>query len=324
MRADRLVSILMLLQARGRMSAPQLASELGVTVRTIYRDMDALSAAGIPVYAERGANGGCCLVEDYRSDLTGLDAEEARALFLVTAPGPLEAVEPGRKLQSALRKLAASLPDYQSSLGDSRSLIHMDWTGWNQAYQPSGHLDWLYQAIRDRHRLHLTYRHWWMDVDIELLADPLGLVAKSGEWFLIYRVHHKKLWNRLTDLIEVKVLPDTFEYPSDFDLASHWQRICSDWESGQKVYRVRCRVSDWALTELRRRTGVTIYLPDQDADTDGWSIADLAFNSYEAARQHLIGLGRAIEVLSPEILKIGIIDYARQVLNLYGADQPSR
>jgi predicted DNA-binding transcriptional regulator YafY len=324
MRADRLVSILMLLQARGRMSASQLSAELGVSERTIYRDMDALSAAGIPVYAERGPNGGCCLVEDYRTDLTGLDAEEARALFLVTAPGPLDAVEPGRKLQSALRKLAASLPDYQTSLATAKSLIHMDWTGWNKAYQPSGHLDWLYQAIHDCRRLRLTYRHWWMEVDIELLADPLGLVAKSGEWFLIYRVHHKILWNRLNELTKVEMLPEAFNYPPEFDLAGHWQQICADWERGQKVYRVRCRVSDWAMTELRRRTGVTIYPPDPDSDSDGWSIADLAFSSYEAARQHLIGLGRAVEVLSPEILKIGIIDYARQVLNLYSADQTSR
>lgn len=317
MRADRLVSILMLLQARGRMSAPQLAEELDVSVRTIYRDMDALSSAGIPVYADRGPNGGCHLVEDYRSDLTGLDAEEARALFLVTSPGPLDSLEPGRKLQSALRKLAASLPEYSSAIPAGPVLIHMDWTGWNQAYEPSSQLDLLYRAVRDRNKLVLAYRHWWIGLEIEQHADPLGLVAKSGEWFLIYRVYHKILWNRLNELTRVEVLDETFTYPPDFDLAAHWGQICADWESGQQIYRVQCLVSDWALAELRRRTGVTVHPPIPAPDKSGWWMVDLGFSQYEAAREHLLGLGRSVRVISPEILKIGILDYAQQIMDLY-------
>jgi predicted DNA-binding transcriptional regulator YafY len=315
MRADRLVSILMLLQSRGRVPARELAEMLGVSVRTIFRDMDALSTAGIPVYAERGPAGGCRLVEDYRTDLTGLNAEEARSLFLLTALGPLDSLEVGQKLKSALRKLAAALPDYLESTG-SRPRIYLDWTGWGRHPAAGEQLGVLYRAVQRQEQVRLAYR-LWMGREVEQKACPLGLAAKTGEWYAAYQVSGKVRWSRVSDLLRVELFGGTFDYPPGFNLETSWRAFCADWEAGQTGYAVCARATGWALGELRRRQGVTVQPLDREPAAKDWAEVDLAFSSYEAARQNLMGLGRGIEVLDPEVLRLGMIDYARQILLLY-------
>jgi predicted DNA-binding transcriptional regulator YafY len=138
MRADRLVAILMLLQRHGRLTARQLASTLEVSVRTIYRDMEALSTAGIPVYAERGASGGCCLVEDYRTDLTGMTTAEAQALLLLSAPGPLDSLGIGQELRAAFRKLYAALPNGLDRVAQPSNRMLLDWSAWKEPQPAKG------------------------------------------------------------------------------------------------------------------------------------------------------------------------------------------
>ncbi len=319
MRADRLVSILMLLQSRGQVPARELAETLGVSVRTIFRDMDALSAAGIPVYSERGSAGGCRLVEDYRTDLTGLNPEEARSLFLLTAPGPLDALEVGQELRSALRKLAAALPGYLASADRHRPRITLDWTGWGRRPVPGEQLGLLYRAVQRQQHVRLTYR-MLMEIEIEVDACPLGLAAKTGEWYLACLVSGKLRWQRAADLLRVELLDSAFEYPPDFDLQAAWQAACAEWEVGQAGYTIQARATAWALAELRRRQGVTVHPPPREPGPAEWVEVELAFRSYEAARQNLMGLGRAIEVISPGILRLGIVDYARQILGLYAPE----
>lgn len=322
MRADRLVSILMLLQSRGRMPARQLAQTLGVSVRTVYRDMDALSSSGIPVYAERGAEGGCCLVADYRTNLTGLNEDEARALFLLTAPSPLDSLEAGQKMRSALRKLAASLPGYLENAEKTSPRVHLDWTAWG-ARQPSGeHLGVLYRALQRNERVILSYR-MWSGIEIEQLADPLGLVAKTGDWHLVWRRAGKLRWQRVGELQRVKLSGEHFDFPPEFDLAAAWLDYCADWERDRAQYLVRARVLPEAANELRRRPGVMVKILENGANASGGLLAELAFASLEAARQNLMGLGRAVEVLSPEPLRLGMIDYARQITRLYGGEKGS-
>ncbi len=319
MRADRLVSILMLLQSRGRVPARELAETLGVSVRTIYRDMDALSTSGIPVYAERGTEGGCCLVDDYRTDLTGLNEDEARALFLLTAPGPLDSLEVGQKLRSALRKLAASLPGYLENPQQSSPRVHLDWTAWG-AQPPSGeHLGVLYRAIQRRERVKLVYR-MWCEIEIEQLADPLGLVAKTGDWYLVWTNMHKLRWQRVGELRKVTLTGQHFDFPPSFDLLAAWQEYCAGRERDQSLYLVQARVLPEVIGELRRRTGVMVKFVETAQDASGRQRVDLAFRGLEAARQILMGLGQGAEVLSPEPLRLGIIDFARQITRLYGCE----
>ena len=316
MRADRLVSILMLLQSRGRVPAPELAETLGVSVRTIYRDMDALSTSGIPAYTERGAEGGCCLVEDYRTDLTGLNEDEAHALFLLTAPGPLDLLEVGQKMRSALRKLAASLPGYLENPQQTSPRVHLDWTAWGAQPSPGEHLGMLYRAIQHNQRVRLAYRMWG-EIEIEQSAVPLGLVAKTGEWYLAWENSGKLHWQRVADLRRVTLTGQHFDFPPEFDLLAAWQDYCAGWERDQALYLVQARALPEVIGDLRRRTGVMVKFVENAPDASRRQRVELAFRSLEAARQVLMGLGRGVEVLSPAPLRLGIIDFARQITRLY-------
>ena len=185
MRADRLLSILMILQARGRVTAQQLAEELEVSVRTVYRDMDALSAAGVPVYAERGPGGGCSLLDSYRTTLTGLTRDEVRALFMLSIPAPLAELGVGQELKAALLKLSAALPaSRRYDEAHVRQRIHLDSVGWSETVEPVPHLRTVQQAVWEDRKLQLTYRLPF-EAQAEWLVEPYGLVAKAGTWYLV-------------------------------------------------------------------------------------------------------------------------------------------
>ena len=322
MRADRLVSILMLLQSRGRVPARELADTLGVSVRTIYRDMDALSTSGIPVYMERGSEGGCCLVEDYRTDLTGLNEDEAHALFLLTAPGPLDSLEVGQKMRSALRKLAAALPGYLDDPEKTSPRVHLDWTVWGVSPLTGEHLGVLYRAIQRKERVVLVYAMWG-GIEVEQLAAPLGLVAKSGEWYLVWERERKLRWQRVNELQRVTPSGQYFDFPPGFDLLSAWQDYCAGWERNQSLYLVKARALSEVIGDLRRRSGVTVKILEDVPDSAGRLLVEMAFRSLEAARQNLMGLGRGVRVLSPEPLRLGMIDFARQIVDLYQGEKES-
>jgi predicted DNA-binding transcriptional regulator YafY len=185
MRADRLLSLLMLLQTHGRMTAQSLAGELEVSERTIYRDIDALSAAGVPVYCERGPGGGCSLLDDYRTQLTGLNKDELRALFLLTIPAPLAELGVRADLRGALLKLSAALPlKYREAAHHIQQRIHLDWAWWFEGAAPVPHLRTLYTAVQRDQRVRITYDAPFGG-HIEREAAPYGLVAKGGAWYVV-------------------------------------------------------------------------------------------------------------------------------------------
>ena len=318
MRADRLVSILMLLQRRRQVSARELAKTLGVSIRTIYRDMDALSTAGIPVYAERGAQGGCRLVDDYRTDLTGLTEDEARALFLVALPSPLDSLGLGRQLQAALRKLYAALPSYPQADGQTpaRSRLHLDWAWWGQRQSPGGSLEELYQAVQESQRVKITYR-LWSGVEITQVVEPLGLVAKAGAWYLVCQANSKRRAHRASELVQMELLRERFVYPPDFDLRAWWETLRAEREASFLGFDVVARVAPAVVSELSRQPGEGT--PDwlSEPDEQGWVRLGLHYSSFDSARQRLLGLGSAVQVLEPEALRLSIIDYARQILGVY-------
>ena len=229
MRADRLLTLMMLLQTRGRMIARDLANELEVSERTIYRDVTALSTAGIPIYTDRGPGGGIALLESYRTNLTGLSEEETTALFMLSIPAPLEALGVGSKLRAALLKLSAALPESRREAESrTRQRIHLDSVPWFQGEQPVPYLALLQQALWQDRRLDLTYEASF-GAQIQAMIEPLGLVAKANTWYLIYQRESAIKVLAVRRVLKAVILSDGFHRPADFDLVEFWKH----WSGGK-------------------------------------------------------------------------------------------
>ncbi len=321
MRADRLLSILMLLQARGRMTAQELAEELEVAVRTIYRDIDALSSAGVPVYAERGPGGGCTLVEGYRTSLTGLTQDEVKALFMLSVPAALDELGVSEELRAALRKLAAALPDARRQDEERvRQRIYLDWAGWPQP-EPAPHLQVIHQAVWEDRRLTIAYR-WLVPhaQHFERLVDPYGLVAKAGVWHLVCADDGHVRVHRVSELLDARLMDERFARPAGFDLALFWKVWCTEQRENRPSYPVTARVSPDLVRYLPLFFGDRIRAAIDGAgppDDEGWITLTLPFERLETARERILGFGRAIEVLEPEPLRWSVIDFAQQIVGFY-------
>ncbi|MBL8057706.1 MAG: WYL domain-containing protein [Anaerolineales bacterium] len=327
MRADRLLSLLMLLQTRGRLTARELAERLEVSERTIYRDLEALSAAGVPVFADRGPGGGCGLLDGYRTTLTGLTEAEARALFMVSLPASLGALGVSQDLRSALLKLTAALPPgRRAAEAETRQRLHIDASWWFQPAGPAPCLPALHAAVWQDQRLRLTVRGWGGPAAAPLTAEvePYGLAAKAGVWHLVYarapfpapRLHV----DAAADILAAEPTGTRFERPAAFDLAEFWRQWCEDVEHSRPRFVVRARVAPevWPRLSLYLGEGRPVAIAAEGpADAAGWTPAQLTFEHFEEARARLLGLGGAIEVRGPEALRRSLADFAAQALAVY-------
>ena len=319
MRADRLLSLLMLLQSRGQMTAQELANELEVSERTIYRDIDALSAVGIPVYGEAGPEGGYALLNSYRTNLTGLTEGEVRALFMLSIPAPLVELGVSQELRAALLKLSAALPDSQrQDEAKVRQRFHLDSMWWHQGEAHLPHLATIQQALWQDRQLHIVYRTA-VSIQLERLVAPYGLVAKAGVWYLVCARGERIHVHRVAHLLDVQVAEDAFTYPAEFDLARYWQSWCAEYESLQAHFRATVRVAPGFVPELARRFGKQVHekIARAGPDGDGWVKLELAFASFEDARDRILSFGRGVEVLAPQALHRSVLDYAEQIVDLY-------
>jgi predicted DNA-binding transcriptional regulator YafY len=320
MRADRLLSILLLLQSRGKMTALELSERLEVSERTIYRDMEALSIAGVPVYGEPGPEGGYALVERYRTDLTGLTEKELRALFMLSVPAPLDELGMSEELRAALLKLSAALPDAhrqeQERIGQR---FHLDSTWWRQAEEPVPHLQTIHQAVLQNRKLHVKYHPFFTTV-LERLVAPFGLVAKAGIWYLVSERKGAMHVRRVSSYTDVSMAEESFERPTDFDLAAFWEAWSSRYERLLSVFTTTVRVAEEFIPELPRHFGQSIHTKLEETkqpDSEGWIQLQLQFDSFETARSRLLGLGRSVKVIEPEALRRSVLDYAEQIVSLY-------
>jgi predicted DNA-binding transcriptional regulator YafY len=320
MRADRLLSILMFLQARGRMTAQQLAGELEVSVRTIYRDMDALSAAGVPVYAERGPGGGCALLDSYRTTLTGLTQDEVRALFMLSIPAPLAELGVDHELKAALLKLSAALPATRRPDEErSRQRIHLDSAGWSDTKEPVPHLQTIHQAVWQERKLHLTYRLPF-GVEAQWLVEPYGLVAKASVWYLVCARNGHVRVHRISRVADACLLEETFERDADFNLVTFWQAWCAEIEENRPSCPVTVRVAPGFVPFLLQHFGQQIREAVDRArlpDGEGWITLTLPFETLEDARDRILGFGQGVEVLEPPAVRNSVLDYATQIVALY-------
>ena len=320
MRADRLISILMLLQARGRVPARLLAQELEVSERTIYRDLDSLSAAGVPVYAERGPGGGCALVEGYRTTLTGLTQDEIRALFVLAVAAPLAELGMSQSLRAALQKLAAALPaGHRDEEERVRMRIHLDPEGWPDHEEPVPHLRTAQRAVWLDRRLHLTYRLPFK-TEVEWLLDPCGLVAKAGAWYLVAAREGQMRVLRMSQVTAARLSDEAFVRPAGFDLAGYWHEWCADAEKNRPRFLVQARVTPGLAPVLAQQFGDQVLEPYErlrPVGEGGMVVLTLCFESLEAARERILGYGRALEILAPWELRESVLDFARQIVGLY-------
>ncbi|CAG0993123.1 hypothetical protein ANAEL_02417 [Anaerolineales bacterium] len=323
MRADRLLSLLLLLQSRGRMTAQELADTLEVSPRTIYRDVEALTLAGVPIYAEYRRGGGYALLENYRTTLTGMTDEEVRALFMLNIPAPLDALGLSEPLRRALLKLSAAVPSaHRQSEERVRQRIYLDSNWWFQGGESIPYLQLIQQAVWEDHQIFLGYiLPMAGGVEIDQIVDPYGIVAKAGVWYLVYHYKGSLRAKRIAQLTRVEVLPTTFSRPADFELEAFWRRWCASIEHSRPRYPVLVRVSPYFLNELPRHLEdhiETAHLHPTATDSDGWIRLTLIFESLEQARQRILSFGRGVEVLEPEPLRLIVIDFATQIVSLYG------
>lgn len=318
MRADRLLSLLMLLQSRGRMTARQLAGELEVSERTIYRDVEALSGAGVPVYADRGPDGGFALLDSYRTDLTGLTEDELRALFLLSIPSALADLGLREPMAAALRKLSAALPGARRD--DElrvRRRFFLDSSPWLDVQPVTPHLRELQQAAWEDRRADIAYR-LPSGPTAEQRIDVYGLVAKEGVWYVVHVREGRVQALRVSDLVVVRLLDEHFARRPDFDLPSAWQAWCAG-AANRPGYQFTLRAAPSFIPWLRRFGVTGSARGDVPPDTEGRLMVAAACESFEDARARILALGSAVEVVAPEPLRRSVIDYAEQIAGRYRA-----
>ena len=313
MRASRLVSALLLLQARGRLTAAQLASELEVSERTVYRDLADLGASGVPVYGERGAGGGYQLVDGYRTQLTGMTSEQASTLLLAGAPGPAEELGLGSLLAATrLKLLAAVPPGLRSTATRAEERFLLD---------PSG---WSHQRPRDQRQLRDVARAVWQDRQLELthqrgsdsppvtrVMHPLSLVHKTGTWYLIAVHDGRPLVFRMDRVREARVLDAPAQRLADFQLAAFWSNWESDYEKQLPTFVVTVRLGPRAQ---RYRDVLGAAAPravtDETRESNNWVRQKLLFDRPEVALAALLALSPEVVVIDPPDLRQALVDAA--------------
>lgn len=317
MRADRLLSILLLLQVHRRMTAYELARRLEVSERTIYRDMEALSAAGIPVTAERGAGGGCILLEAYRTNLTGLNEAEIQTLFLTRPARLLADLGLNQASEAALIKLLAALPSMRRRDAEYvRQRIHVDVAGWHQAEEAVPCLPTLQEAVWQERKLYLTYQRNDGTI-VERLVDPLGLVAKGSAWYLVAAVEDELRTYRVSRMHAARVTDQACVRPQGFDLAAYWAQSSAQFIANLPRYAVTVRMAAGVLQRVYRAGGYARVEQAGPPDEDGWIKLHFLFDTEEVACGYLLSFGTQVEVVEPQELRERIIDLAASVVAFY-------
>jgi predicted DNA-binding transcriptional regulator YafY len=320
MRASRLVSLLLLLQSRGSLTAPELAEELEVSVRTVYRDVEALSAAGVPVYAESGRGGGVRLVAGYRTRLTGLSSREAEALLLAGTPGPVGELGLGTVFAAAQAKLLAALPkDVAERAFLVRQRFHLDSAGWFRSSRVPPHLGPVSAAVWEGRRLEIGYYHFDTDHQTRRVLDPLGLVLKAGVWYLVAMREGETRTYRVSRIRSAKVSSELSVRPAGFDLAAYWAASVTNFEVGTSRVEVTIRGTARAIAVLRGR-GFESRRVEHDSDGDR-VCASATFDDDETALRELMALGGDIEIIDPTELRGRVLETARSIVAPHSADR---
>src|SRR4051794_21355961 len=319
MRASRLVSLLLLLQSRGGQTAAELARELEVSVRTIHRDVDALSASGVPIYADRGPHGGIRLVDGYRTRLTGMTADEAEALFLSGLPGPAAELGLGTVVAAARLKVLASLPvELRARASRLVERFHLDAAAWYHADEPVPLLGPLSEAVWESQRIEIAYDRG--DKTVDRVLEPLGLVLKAGVWYLVAGADGQPRTYRVSRVVRIQPRDERFERPADFDLAAFWTESSAAYERDTPRIEVVLRLAPDRLPRLRDVIGERPYDTLErleQADPDGWIRVRVKLDWPNEVVSQILAVGPECELLEPVEFRERIAAQARRLAGHY-------
>lgn len=319
MQSSRLLAILILLQSRGRLSAQALAREFEVSQRTIYRDIDRLSAAGVPVYGDKGPGGGFELLNNYRTRLTGLDHDEAQTLFLIGYPKLALDLGLGREVQGARNKLLAALTERgRQTATQTQAYVHIDPSDWYKSYQSLPQLPILTRALSQRRKISLHYESWKAMRTWQLA--PLGLVLKASTWYLVAQGPKHIGTYKVENITELVLLEEGFERPIDFDLAHYWCDQVAEFEARIRPHQAQLRVSQAGLRYLRDlgdygKAAVDTAQPIDHAD---WYQTTLAYETLDQAARLILSFGAEAEAIAPEALRMQIAALSQEIGQTYG------
>jgi len=324
MRASRLVNLLLLLQSRGGLTAAELARELEVSVRTIHRDVEELSAAGVPIFAERGPLGGIRLVDGYRTRLTGMTADEAEALFLSGLPGPAAQLGLGTVVAAAQLKVMAALPpELRSRASRLVQRFHLDVAGWFQTTEPVPHLGTLAAAVWDSEAVRIVYRRGQEEVERTIV--PLGVVLKGGIWYVVASADGQIRTYRASRVADATALGETAERPDDFDLASYWAESTAAYERDAPTIQVDVRIAEdrlWRISNVFGQGVVAAAERTIDPDQPGLLRLRLTLDYPDDVPGLLLAVGPNLEVLGPPEIREQVIKLADLVAARYREAAP--
>ncbi|MCA2212221.1 helix-turn-helix transcriptional regulator [Jidongwangia harbinensis] len=316
MRADRLVAILLLMQSRGRVTAAEVAAELEVSVATARRDLEALSTAGVPVYPQAGRGGGWSLVGGARTDLTGLTATEARALFVLA--GPAAGGTP--QVRSALRKLVRALPEtFRPDAEAAADAVVVDPTGWGARDRARPVLvDRLEDAVVRRRRITMEYAGRGPG-RTRREVDPWGLVDKDGVWYLIAGTDRGQRTFRVDRISAAEVTDLPAHRPADFDLSREWDRVVGEMEQRRSPVTATLLIAERLLPVLRDHFGR--HCETLETRADGRVRVRVAAHLARSIAETLAGWGATVEVLEPDVVRAELARLGAELVALYEPDR---
>jgi predicted DNA-binding transcriptional regulator YafY len=308
---------MLLLQVHRRITARELARRLEVSERTIHRDMEALSAAGIPVFAERGSGGGWALLEEYRTNLTGLSRTEIQALFLTKPARLLADLGLDKASEAAFIKLLASLPSISRADAEyARQRIHVDSAGWHRSDESVAFLPAIQEAIWEERKLRFDY-HRLGAPPAPRTVDPLGLVAKGSAWYLVAGIDGGTRTYRVSRMLCVELLREPFVRPKSFNLAAYWETSTAEFKQTLPSYRVKLRASPSVVPRLGL-AGRFARIEEVGEQRDSrWVDVVIRFDVEEMAVEYVLSFGPHIEVIDPPDLCEKVVDMARRVIESY-------
>ncbi|MEU9862559.1 WYL domain-containing protein [Streptomyces sp. NPDC047971] len=323
MSAGRLLSLLLLLQSRGRVSARAIADELGVSVRTAYRDVERLQAAGVPVYAEPGRRGGYQLLDGYRTRLTGMSEGEARALLFAGLPGPAADLGLAAEVTAARLKLLAALPaGPREAAARTAAVFHLDAPGWYRETEETPHLPLFVDAVLTGRAVDVRYRRWRAPQEVDRRVRPYGLVLKSGVWYLVAATENRIATYRVAQVLDASLGDERFERPRGFDLGAYWSSYLEEFASRRFTGTATVRISPRGLRRLPDNVPAEVVRAVETTATavgdDGWVEAVIPTESTDHACGELLRLGVDVEVVAPTELRRAMTATVDVLARAYG------
>ncbi|NAW66601.1 WYL domain-containing protein [Photobacterium halotolerans] len=318
MRASRLLTILMILQSRDLVSAAELARDCQVSVRSIYRDIDSLSALGIPVYSEQGVNGGYRLLEGYRTQLNGFSKQEIETLFMLGLSGPMQELGLAPAMSEARLKLLAAIPvSLRTHAERFQSSFLLDTPSWFTEKETVGDLPQLFNAIWQKNQIKFDYQSW--RGSSQRVVNPLGMVLKAGTWYLVAQSEGQFKTYRVARIQDLKILNHSFESPMPFDLSAYWQQSNRQMEAELYPNTAEIKLTAKGLKMLSSLSPPYVRQHTQIGQTNetGWTSVTLPSGKTEQAVVEMLRFGPEVQVVRPEALRQAMKDVIEEMVRYY-------